>query len=350
MKKKNIVYIKDATNLNKEIAEVFKELDYKGLKNKKIFIKPNMLRAAAPEECITTNPKLVNAVVSYLLKSGAHISIGDNPAPDKNKNETEIAKKCGIYDAAQGRFRNIGRYTKKIRLKGNLLKSVYISREITECDMLLSLPKFKPHELTMMSVALKNHFGIIPGGLKPYIHSQYPDLNDFCKILLQIYEMRPPNLIIVDCINIIDAKGRKFSPNKIIVGENGYAVDYVCAKMAGVNPNAIPLLKLAIEGRKFNPEQVEISGKIEALKKYAMPLNFPFRNSLASLVCSVVYRLQNKRVPIIDTSKCTGCRSCENVCPKRAIKNNTIDYDECIRCFCCIEVCPNRAIKMKFRR
>ncbi|UCG93030.1 MAG: DUF362 domain-containing protein [candidate division WOR-3 bacterium] len=346
---KERVYIKSGERLTESIAEIFRELQIANIRRKKVFLKPNMLRVAKPGDGVVTNPRLIFETVAYLLARGADVIVGDNAAPDNRRNAQEIAHECGFSEAACGTFRNIGKYMKKIKRQKNLLKEVYVSREITDCDLLISLPKFKTHELTTMSVALKNQFGIIPGGLKPYIHALFPKVDDFSKVLLEIYDIRPPDMIIVDCLDITDARGKKFSPKRIIAGNNGYAIDYVCALMAGIGPYDIPLLRIAKEEGLFNPDTIEIIGEFEKLDDYATPFRFPLRTSVVEFVAKILYKLQISRIPIIDDTRCSKCMSCENVCPKRAIKNLKIDYNTCIKCYCCIEVCPENAIRTKFK-
>lgn len=347
--KKNRVYIKRGERLKESVAQIFQDLGLTDVKSKKVFVKPNMLRIAEPDEAVITNPKLISETVSFLLDAGADAFVGDNSAPNRTYNELEIAKSCGFFDASIDRFRNIGRYSKKIKRQKNLLKEVYVSREILDCDLLVSLPKFKTHELTTMSIAIKNHFGIVPGALKPYIHLLFPKMKDFSKVLLEIYKIRPPDIIIVDCLNIVDAKGRRFTPGLIIAGDNGHAIDYTCALIAGINPYLIPTLKVAKEEGIFDPDKTEFVGELEKLKNYAIPFRFPFRNAIAESVAQILYRIWLGRVPVIDSLVCARCLSCENVCPKQCIKDQKIDYKNCIKCYCCLEVCPHQAIKTKFR-
>ena len=347
---KHKVLIEEDKDLRLSIAKIFRTLGPPELRKKRILVKPNMLRSANPNECVVTDPRLLKATVSFLLQSGAEVVVGDNPMPDsKNMNEIEVAESCGFTDAAMGRFRNIGRYSKKMVCDGNLLGEWYVSREVLECDMLVSLPKFKTHELTTMTVAIKNHFGIIPGGQKLYIHSSFPRINDFSKVLLEIYQTRPPDIVIVDCLHIVDARGRKFSPGKIIAGDNGHAVDYACAVMAGVNPYHIPTVRIARDERLFDPGNIEYCGTVSRIDGYRLPLTFPLRDTIVEFFARFFYQILLKRVPVIDYARCTRCFSCENVCPPRAITKQRIDYRMCIKCYCCLEICPNQAVRIKYK-
>ncbi len=54
--------------------------------------------------------------------------------------------------------------------------------------------------------------------------------------------------------------------------------------------------------------------------------------------------------PVIDRSKCTGCRLCERGCKASCIniKKMTIDRSRCVACFDCISNCRQGAISYKF--
>lgn len=344
------ILVEEGKDLRAAIAKIFETLGPHDLRKKRVLVKPNMLRSANPNECVVTDPRLLKATVAFLLQSGADVVVGDNPMPDsKNINEIEVAQSCGFADAAKGRFRSIGRYSKRVVRKGNLLKELYVSREVLDCDVLVSLPKFKTHELTTMTVAVKNHFGIIPGGQKLYIHSLFPKIDDFSKVLVEIYQIRPPEIVIVDCLDVVDARGKKFSPGKLIAGGNGHAVDYTCAVMAGVNPYHIPTVRFAREEKLFNPERIEYRGTVAKIDGYALPLTFPLRNTIVEFFAQLFYQILLKRVPVIIHSRCTQCSSCENVCPPRAIRKQQIDYGACIKCYCCLEICPNQAMIIKYK-
>jgi uncharacterized protein (DUF362 family)/NAD-dependent dihydropyrimidine dehydrogenase PreA subunit len=342
------VYIKSIRDIDESLVEIFDRFELLDLFKKKVFVKPNMLRPAEPEQAVVTDPELIAHVVSFLIRSGARVMVGDNPIPTRSYTEFEIADRCGYIEAAQGKFRSIGKYTKSIKRPDNMLKEILISKDIADCDILISLPKFRAHDLMTMSLAVKNQFGIIPGGLKPYIHSQFPRLKDFARVLLEIYEIRPPDLIIVDCINIIDGRGKKYAPEHIIIGDNGHAVDHTCALIAGIDPDQIPTLRSAREQGLFDPADVQVHGRLDKIMNYAVPFRFPFRSSIVQSVGQILYRIWWARTPVIDIRKCIDCGACKDVCPAKCIEHRSIDHRKCIKCYCCIEICPNQAIKTKF--
>ncbi len=345
---RNRVYIRNAGNLADTIAEIFRMLGSGDLGGKRVFVKPNMLKAARPEEAAVTHPRLISETVLFLEREGADVMVGDNPVPNRQYSEMKIAEACGFIAAAHGRFRNIGKYSKKVRVRG-LLSQVYISREIMDCDMLVSLPKFKTHDLTTVSLAVKNQFGIIPGGQKPFIHSRFPRINDFSKVLVEIYSIRPPDIIIVDLLNVADARGKTRLPGKLVAGTDGHAVDYVCALLAGVHPLTVPTIKHAVDEGMLHPDNIDIDGPFEPLSGFSMPVWFPFRNSIVEHVGRFLYRLWLYRKPVVDETRCTHCLACDHVCPSSCIHDSRIDYRTCIKCYCCLEVCPTQAITARLK-
>lgn len=342
------VIIKNAANLDAAVAEAIRELGFADLKNKKVFIKPNMLRLARPEECATTDPKVLGAVVKYVQSQAADFKVGDNPIPQK-MNEIEVARANGLLDVAAGNFRNIGLFIRKVKLSHPAVKETYVSQEILESEVLVSVPKFKTHQLTVFTGAVKNHFGIVPGGLKLKHHYDCRSLSEFCDLLVDIYLLRPPDLVVVDYVNVHDAAGRPFRPNLVVCGDNGFAVDYACEMIAGVKKVKDPLLKIAIKRGLFDPDKVEIRGRFEKLKDFTVPFSFGLKNILAGMGQRLFATFQFGRQPVFDREKCVRCQACENICPTRAIKGMTIDRRQCIRCYCCIEVCPQDALKKEFK-
>ena len=53
----------------------------------------------------------------------------------------------------------------------------------------------------------------------------------------------------------------------------------------------------------------------------------------------------------VDLEKCTGCGTCEEVCPVEAIKvedgKAKVDEEECVECGTCVEECPEGALSLE---
>lgn len=345
------VIIEKVDSFPKAVERMLRQLglDQSKFPKKNVFVKPNMYRAALPETHLVTDPELLSATVDYLIDAGAHVIVGDNPVPTKKGNEIDTARVCGYLEAARGCFKNIGADPERIAPGGPVVKDVYISHDALAADFFMSLPKFRAHDLTVMTLAVKNSFGLIPGGLKPYIHSLFPRMEDFSNALIEIYNIRPPDGIIVDCVDIVDARGKKFSPRLLIGGTDGHAVDWVCARIAGINPYTIPTLKRAEEMGLFDEKSVQVQGRMQKIPGFAVPFKFPFRSAIVDFVAQFLYQMWLGRVPVVDSSLCTKCNSCDEVCPVQAMRKQQVDYRRCIKCYCCLESCPSQAIRTKLR-
>src|SRR5208283_5915371 len=78
-------------------------------RDKKVLIKPNVLRASEAKEGIVTHPRLLRAVVEKVetLKP-ASIVVGDNPGLFNYGANEQTFMETGLTDAALGHYKNIG--------------------------------------------------------------------------------------------------------------------------------------------------------------------------------------------------------------------------------------------------
>jgi uncharacterized protein (DUF362 family) len=72
--------------------------DYEILKPT-IFIKPNLLSLATPQQAVITHPLVIKAAAEYVLEKGAHPQVSDSPAIGSLK---LIFRRSGIKDALKG--------------------------------------------------------------------------------------------------------------------------------------------------------------------------------------------------------------------------------------------------------
>ncbi len=135
------------------------ELFPQEITNKKVLIKPNVLRSSTAEEHIVTHPSLLRAVVDKVEEmSPAAIVVGDNPGMFSYGDNENSFEKSGLMEAAKGYYKNIGDTTQTLSFNPDLMPTIGISKEIMDADIMISLPKFKTHGLTVMTGAIKKAF------------------------------------------------------------------------------------------------------------------------------------------------------------------------------------------------
>ena len=107
-------------NVRQAIDRVF-EIFPQDIREKKVLIKPNLLRASRPEEGIITNPAILRAVVEKVeTMRPASIIVGDNPGVFSYGANEEAFRTTGLMDAAKGYYVNIGNDSRNVRFQSRL--------------------------------------------------------------------------------------------------------------------------------------------------------------------------------------------------------------------------------------
>ncbi|MDR0830053.1 MAG: DUF362 domain-containing protein [Prevotellaceae bacterium] len=131
----------------------------------KVCIKPNIGWDKTPELAANTNPKLVAEIVKQCLAAGAkEVVVFDHTCDEW----TKCYKNSGIEAAAKKAGAKVlpgndeAYYKKEISLpKGKSLKSAKIHSAILDSDVWINVPILKHHGGANMSIAMKNHMGIV---------------------------------------------------------------------------------------------------------------------------------------------------------------------------------------------
>jgi len=342
---------------NNEISEIIKNVfEIFGVedkvKDKKVLVKPNLLGPFPPERGVTTDPRVISAIVQELKKCRSkEIVVGDNSG-SIHFDPFKIAKITGILDASDGCYSNIAKKVLKVKVESKFIDELFISKIVKEADYVINVPKFKTHMLTTITGAIKNMFGIIPGGKKAQLHTLNRSIDEFTELLVDIYQIRVPDLNIMDAIIGMEGagptNGKTRVINKIISSDNGISLDSVMAVMMGLKPDTIELLQVAKERYlgETDISNIIIDGELEVISGFKTPYN-GLLQKIAKAVVPHMFNF-NKVIPVIDHNKCKICKKCIEVCPVSAMnltnKFPEADRKKCISCFCCDEHCPYGAI------
>ncbi len=327
------------------------------LRDKKVLIKPNVLRASEAKEGIVTNPAVLSAVVGKVeIMGAASIVVGDNPGLFSYGANEESFIKTGLMEASRGHYQNIGNDSVKVAFNAEFLPAVSISRAVMEADIIISLPKFKTHGLTVMTGAIKNSYGILPGALKAMLHKAAGSPERFHEVVVDVFRLRVPDLFIVDAVVGMEGNGPA-SPNLrniglVLASDNAVAVDAVIATMMGCEPGRLRFLQKAKEAGlgDCDLKTVEIIGELKRLPGFKLP---PLGGEALLRNESMQSMIHNRTIlrPQADPARCTGCGTCVDHCPVSALAINgnlpQVDAGICIACFCCQEMCPEKAIALK---
>ena len=339
----------------------------------KILLKPNLLASESAEKSVTTHPVVFEAIISILQeikekKNIKKISYGDSPGIGKG---ISVAQKSGISEVAEKLNIEYADFDEPVGVsfnEGIKEKSFTIAKPILEADTIISLPKLKSHALTIMTGAVKNQFGCIPGFRKAEYHLKLPDFDDFSTMLLDLNKLINPKLYIMDGIMAMEGNGpRSGNPKKLnvlLLSSDAVALDYVASQIISFDYNLIPTIKMGFKIGFSNKENIEIVGdniesvKVNDFKKPHKRIGFG-RSLMKLSAFPIIKRLFAIMIPkpVIEYGKCVKCGVCVKVCPVTPLALNfnkkgknyppEYYYDKCITCYCCQELCPHKAIILK---
>lgn len=339
--------------------------------DKKILLKPNLLKKAEVEKAVITHPVVVGAFARILREKGyKNIVLADSCGHGTTKS---VIRGTGMDTYLEKYQIPAIDYTEGIKVdypQGIQAKEFILPKELLEQDCVISLSKMKTHALERITGAVKNSYGFVYGLHKAKGHTQYPSADSFARMLIDLNRCVAPKLYVMDGIVAMEGNGPgsgdPVSMNVILMSTDPVALDSVFARLVHLKPELVPTNYHGEKMRLGTWKEEEITlvtpeGEIsmaEAVERYG---NRGFhvdrtevRKNIWTRMAGALNIFQKK--PYIEPDKCVRCGICVQSCPVpgkavdfRNGKNKApvYDYKKCIRCFCCQEMCPKKAIKVK---
>ncbi|MFZ2956877.1 MAG: DUF362 domain-containing protein [Candidatus Ozemobacteraceae bacterium] len=330
-----------------------------------VFLKVNLLTNRPPEKAATTHPALVEILTRRIIDRGARVFIGDSP-PMALGRIAAYWDTCGLKSIADRTGATLVALeqepTRPLSIKGpGGTLAVHVSEWAFKADVLFNLPKLKTHNLTVLTGAVKNFFGLLPGLQKARLHKDFPlpdDLSDMIVGLAEgIKRISPRSFTIMDGILGMDgngpAGGQPVETRVLLASPDPVAVDLGMCAIVGVSPDRVPTLVKA-KKRGFGPHDLStlqhMGDPLETLRCETFRLGTTpripsFPKSIFAFAQRLIWAF-----PRIDPTACIRCNACVKICPAEAMiaAPNRIGFrrNRCISCFCCAEVCPKDAIEI----
>ncbi len=221
------------------------------IKGKRVVLKPNLVEFS-PGTPINTNPHFVAAVASAFEALGAG-SVQIAEGPGHRRMTLDMAEAAGYFGSVrkfEDRFTdlNLDEVTKvKLRNPLSSLKELYLPNTVLGCDLLVSLPKMKTHHWAGATLAMKNLFGVVPGGVygwpKNVLH--WAGINE---CIADLHSLFPRQFCLVDGIEGMEGNGPILGTAKrsgvIVAGTNPPSVDATCCRVMGIAPTKVKYLSL----------------------------------------------------------------------------------------------------------
>jgi len=336
---------------------------------KRVLLKPNLLSSNdPPERAVNTHPEFVRAATIFFLERGCEVLIGDSCGSLAPGSHERAVKATGL-DAITREFGiEIMNFDKPPFVEldvpdGKLLPRVRAPAIVKETDCFVTLPKFKTHGLTLLTGALKNQYGLLPGRWKKDTHLAAPKPALLAQAVVDINSVAGPDLALMDAIVGMEGNGPSAGKVRrvglVLASKDPVALDAAAGALMGYKPDDIDTTRFAQERGLGVGDlgEIEIRGVPLAeatMEDFRKPPLY-VAGALMGLIPTPLLRWFINAVAaahaVVDEERCVLCGECVTNCPAGAMsivgKRVEVDRRRCICCYCCAEVCQHQAIRMQ---
>jgi uncharacterized protein (DUF362 family) len=254
-----------------------------------------------PEAGCITLPEVTRAVADIVKEMGARPVIAESSAVGVDTEK--VIQSSGYQDLREMGYEVVDlKKTPSAEIpvpRGKVFQTLEVFDLVQRADAIISVPKLKTHDQTEMTCAIKKLKGLLTDKTKRAMHQE--GLFDGVVDLLAATK---PRLAVVDAIVCQEGVGPVFGkPVKmdlVLAGRDLVAVDSVCARLIGYEPEETLLtVNAAARGLGvMDPAQIEVVGE---------PLDGVKRRFLRSVEDNPV-QVEGFHL-IHGDMTCTGCRN-----------------------------------------
>ncbi len=275
------------------------------VRGKTVLLKPNYVRPSSHNPfAIVTDERVIVATVQLLKDAGAReVWIGDNPGwglpLKKALEQTENLRQRLEALGARIRYFDSEPRVHLDNPEAMLYSPVITPQCLHEADVYINLPKMKTHMHALVTLGIKNQYGLILDEERMFFHR-----NDINIKLVDILRVVKPHLTILDGIMAVQGQAPISGSvigdmNTIIAGTDMVAVDATAARVMDIDPFEVAMIRLAhAEGLgRADEEGIEVRGMpIEAVRR-------KFKRPVISSIAAY------PQIRCVEGGACFGCLS-----------------------------------------
>ncbi|WP_051261514.1 DUF362 domain-containing protein [Desulfovibrio inopinatus] len=271
----------------------------------KVLLKPNLVRPNPKNpNAVVTDERVLMGLIQLIKDAGAaEIWVGDNPGyglplaqalEQMSEFKTRLAHlnvRLRFFDEEE-----------KITVDNPtavIFDPVVLPVSLMEADVYINVPKMKTHMHTLVTLGIKNQYGLILDDQRMFYHR-----NDINVKIVDILRVVKPHLTVIDGIYAVQGQAPLSGSvvehmNTIVCGEDVVAVDTVSASLMGIDPMEVAMLRIA-RAEKLGVadlDDIEIRGADpDAVRR-------PFKRPVVSPMGAY------DEIHAIEGGACTGCLS-----------------------------------------
>lgn len=328
----------------------------------RVLLKPNLVYGRSSDRAINTHPEIFRAAAILAREAGASwIGMGDSPGYGT---AAAAAKASGLASVAEEEGVEIIEFTPVPDFDPKrFFMRLELAKEVLDADVVVNLPKMKTHGQMLMTLAVKNMFGAVPGARKFQWHYRAGrDRLLFARVINEIAARVRPHLSLLDAVVGMDGMGPT-SGNPRPVGflaasADPWALDAAVMDVLGLERTLLFTLADAMANGAQEWLNVRLHGdspeslrpeswNIPELRTLQMHGGF-IEKRLPGFAKWLRSRIAPRPVPKKD---CIACGYCIAICPAKAMRLENqrlvIDDAACIRCCCCHELCQHNGMDIR---
>lgn len=293
--------------------ELLTSLPFTLSRGSRVLLKPNLVAAGYQADLACTHPEFVAAVAQWFVDHGAQVVVGDSPATGSGLRAMGI---CGMTEALKGLPVSFAPFQeiRKLRTIGGVELAVAV--DALECDYFINLPKLKSHSQARITMAVKNHYGIIKGWRKAWGHQVHGkgDGRPFFELIADLALLVPQGVSLCDAITAMHVTGpmggEPYPLGVMAASPSAVALDSALLAIVNMDPELSPLWCVSRDRRHVGYDLASLSfplltpGEVKVddfiVPQELSPVHFNAQHVLASLAGRFKGWLARKRETVKD--------------------------------------------------
>jgi uncharacterized protein (DUF362 family) len=227
-----------------------------------VLVKPNLITSHTYETGITTDPVVVEAVIAMIhsLEKKAIVveTAGGITSPDEAIHVTGMME---VIERLGAEYVNMGKLEDKVELVVENPRKVekFMVARIAIESAIITVPTMKLLHHTVISMGLKNMFGMLTTRMKYPLHRH--GMNN---VIYDIVKTLPPHLSVIDGFYGKEGKGpwqgNPVKMDTIIASVDAVAADATAARCIGINPEIVDHIRWLHEAGVGEMNDIKVIG------------------------------------------------------------------------------------------